>query len=142
MVVDPTVPLRQRGLDLLARRVVSAVALGDGPLHDRSDALADLLRRRRLGVPDRSEHGQHVVEPIAHRVPVGAVAGVVAPVAVLAAAERIGDELPAFVHPLVHRLLRESSRREEDADTTPANENAIEIAGASRRGRIQELAKP
>lgn len=60
MVADLAVHVRQRGLDLVARRVVGAVALGNGPLHDGPDALPDLLGRRRLGVSDRSEHGQHV----------------------------------------------------------------------------------
>ena len=42
------------------RRVVVAAVSGPGPLHGRPGALADLLRRRRPGVPDRSEHGRYL----------------------------------------------------------------------------------
>ncbi len=59
-----------------------------------------------------------LVEPIAHIAPVGTIGVDPLPMAGLTAVERIADELPALVDPLVHRLQREPSRHQEDADTT------------------------
>ena len=47
---------RQRGRERVAGGVVGAVALGDGPLHHRADALAHGARGVALGEPDRQQH--------------------------------------------------------------------------------------
>ena len=51
---------RQRGHHGVAGGVVVAVAFGDGPLHDRVDALADLPGHARRRRPDRCQHGHDV----------------------------------------------------------------------------------
>ena len=51
--------LRQHGIQRVCR-VVVAVALDDGPLHDRADAPSYLLRGVALGCPDGLQHVQHV----------------------------------------------------------------------------------
>ena len=52
--------LRQRGGDRVARGVVVAVALGDGPFHDRADPLAHAPHGLGLGVPVRDQDRHHV----------------------------------------------------------------------------------
>ena len=44
----------------VARRIVPSIALGDGPLHHRADALAHAACGFRLVMPDRGEYCQHV----------------------------------------------------------------------------------
>lgn len=44
----------------VASRIVLAIALRDGPLHDRADSLAHSSSRLALFVPDRQQHGRDV----------------------------------------------------------------------------------
>ena len=52
--------LRQRGSNGVARRIVVSEAVRDRPLQDRANTSAHLLRRDRLGGPNRQQDAHHV----------------------------------------------------------------------------------